>query len=178
MSLILKQEPANTISTPPAGKSTMFISDTSVLSIKTPAGAVTQFPTVQGSNTQLFFNDDGAINGSANLTFTKIFEAEMDWLVRNKVTTKEEQLKNINDFISESLIGKKDLKEKKGIDRLSGKEKDINPNAPLRAFAVKDEDGNYTPVTYKKIEDVYKDLENTFAARKYFMQSVMGCLAC
>ena len=71
MSLILKQEPANTISTPPAGKSTMFINDTSVLSIKTPAGAVTQFPTVQGSNTQIFFNDDGAINGSANLTFTK-----------------------------------------------------------------------------------------------------------
>ena len=110
----------------------------------------------------------------SNLTFSKIFEAEMDWLVRNKVTTKEEQLKNINDFISESLIGKKDLKEKKGIDRLSGKEKDLNPNAPLRAFAVKDEDGNYTPVTYKKIEDVYKDLENTFAARKYFMQSVIG----
>ena len=71
MSLILKQEPANTIATPPAGKSTLFITDSSVMAIKTPAGAVTLFPTVQGSNTQVFFNDDGAINGSANLAFVK-----------------------------------------------------------------------------------------------------------
>jgi hypothetical protein len=71
MSLILKQEPANTIATPPAGKSTLFINDSSVMSVKTPAGTVTTFPTVQGSNTQVFFNDDTAINGSANLTFTK-----------------------------------------------------------------------------------------------------------
>ena len=71
MSLILKQEPANTIATPPAGKSTLFITDNSVMAIKTPAGAITEFPTVQGSNTQVFFNDDGAINGSANLAFVK-----------------------------------------------------------------------------------------------------------
>jgi hypothetical protein len=71
MSLILKQEPANTIATPPAGKSTLFITDSSVMAIKTPAGTVTQFPTVQGANTQVFFNDDGAINGSANLAFVK-----------------------------------------------------------------------------------------------------------
>jgi hypothetical protein len=71
MSLILKQEPANTIATPPAGKSTLFINDNSVMSVKTPAGAVTTFPTVQGSNTQVFFNDEGAINGSANLAFVK-----------------------------------------------------------------------------------------------------------
>ena len=71
MSLILKQEPANTIATPPAGKSTLFITDNSLMAIKTPAGSVTQFPTVQGSNTEIFFNDEGAINGSANLTFTK-----------------------------------------------------------------------------------------------------------
>jgi len=71
MSLILKQEPANTIATPPAGKSTLFVTDNSVMAIKTPAGTVTQFPTVQGANTQVFFNDDGAINGSANLAFVK-----------------------------------------------------------------------------------------------------------
>jgi len=71
MSLILKQEPANTIATPPAGKSTLFVDDNSVMSVKNPAGTVTTFPTVQGSNTQVFFNDEGAINGSANLSFVK-----------------------------------------------------------------------------------------------------------
>ena len=71
MSLILKQEPANTIATPPAGKSTLFVNDNSVMSVKSPDGNVTQFPTVQGSNTQVFFNDNGAINGNANLTFDK-----------------------------------------------------------------------------------------------------------
>jgi hypothetical protein len=41
------------------------------MSVKSPDGNVTQFPTVQGSNTQVFFNDSGAINGNANLTFDK-----------------------------------------------------------------------------------------------------------
>jgi len=71
MSLILKQEPANTIPTPPAGKSTLFVNDNSVMSVKSPDGNVTTFPTVQGSNTQVFFNDNGAINGNANLVFNK-----------------------------------------------------------------------------------------------------------
>jgi hypothetical protein len=71
MSLILKQEPANTISTPPAGKSTLFVTDLSVMAVKSPDGNVTTFPTVQGANTQVLFNDDGALNGNANLTFNK-----------------------------------------------------------------------------------------------------------
>jgi len=71
MSLILKQEPANTISTPPAGKSTLFITDTSTMAVKNPSGDVTYFPTVQGSNTQVFFNDNGSINGNASLVFNK-----------------------------------------------------------------------------------------------------------
>ena len=71
MSLILKQEPANTIATPPAGKSTLFVNDSSVVSIKSPDGNVTTFPTVTGSNTQVFFNDNGALGGNANLTFNK-----------------------------------------------------------------------------------------------------------
>ena len=71
MSLILKQEPANTISTPPAGKSTLFITDTSTMAVKNPAGDVTYFPTVQGSNTQVLFNDNGGINGNASLVFNK-----------------------------------------------------------------------------------------------------------
>ena len=71
MSLILKQEPANTISTPPAGKSTLFITDTSTMAVKNPVGDVTYFPTVQGSNTQVLFNDNGGINGNASLVFNK-----------------------------------------------------------------------------------------------------------
>ena len=47
MSLILKQEPANTIATPPAGKSTLFVTDGSVMAVKSPDGNVTTFPTVQ-----------------------------------------------------------------------------------------------------------------------------------
>ena len=71
MSLILKQEPANTIATPPAGKSTLFVTDNSVMAVKSPDGNVTTFPTVQGANTQVLFNDDGALNGNANLVFNK-----------------------------------------------------------------------------------------------------------
>ena len=71
MSLILKQEPANTIATPPAGKSTLFVNDNSVMSVKSPDGNVTTFPTVQGANTQVLFNDNGALNGNANLVFNK-----------------------------------------------------------------------------------------------------------
>ena len=59
MSLILKQEPANTIATPPAGKSTLFVNDASVMSVKSPDGNVTTFPTVSGSNTQVFYNNNG-----------------------------------------------------------------------------------------------------------------------
>ena len=71
MSLILKQEPANTIATPPAGKSTLFVNDNSVMSVKSPDGNVTTFPTVQGANTQVLFNDNGALSGNANLVFNK-----------------------------------------------------------------------------------------------------------
>ena len=71
MSLILKQEPANTIATPPAGKTTLFVDQNNTMSTKGPDGTVTAFPTVQGSNTQVLFNDAGAINGSAGLVYDK-----------------------------------------------------------------------------------------------------------
>ena len=71
MSLILKQEPANTILTPPAGKSTLFINDTGTPTVKNPNGEITYFPTVQGSNTQILFNDNGAINGNSSFVFNK-----------------------------------------------------------------------------------------------------------
>jgi hypothetical protein len=71
MSLILKQEPANTIATPPAGKSTLFLNDSGAVAVKNPDGNVEQFPTLSGANTQVLFNDNGAINGNASLVFDK-----------------------------------------------------------------------------------------------------------
>jgi hypothetical protein len=71
MSLILKQEPANTIATPPAGKTTLFVDQNNTMATKGPDGNVTTFPTVQGSNTQVLFNDQGAINGDAGLVYDK-----------------------------------------------------------------------------------------------------------
>jgi hypothetical protein len=71
MSLILKQETAVSIPSPPAGKGTLFINDSAALSIKNPAGDVAIYPTASGSNTQVYFNDSNTINGNSNLTFTK-----------------------------------------------------------------------------------------------------------
>lgn len=71
MSLTLKQEAASTITTPPTGKCTMFINDSAVLQVKTPSGNVETFVTVTGSNTQVLFNDNGAVGGNANLVFDK-----------------------------------------------------------------------------------------------------------
>jgi len=69
--LILKQNTAASVPTPAAGKGTIFLSDSDVLSVKKSSGSVESFPTVSGSNTQVFFNDDNAINGDANFTFDK-----------------------------------------------------------------------------------------------------------
>jgi len=69
--LILKQNTAASVPTPAAGKGTIFLSDSDVLSVKKSNGQVESFPTVSGSNTQVFFNDDAAIAGDANFTFDK-----------------------------------------------------------------------------------------------------------
>jgi len=69
--LILKQNTAASVPTPAAGKGTIFLSDSDVLSVKNSSGAVESFPTVGGSNTQVIFNDDAALSGSANYTFDK-----------------------------------------------------------------------------------------------------------
>ena len=69
--LILKQNTAASVPTPAAGKGTIFLSDSDVLSVKKSSGSVESFPTVGGSNTQVFFNDDNAIGGNANLIFDK-----------------------------------------------------------------------------------------------------------
>jgi hypothetical protein len=109
----------------------------------------------------------------SNLTFAKIFEAEMDWMVKNKEISKKEQLDNVNDFISSSLIGKKDLSPKLKENPKTGLMEDKNANAPLRVFTT-EKNGVYTPKTYKSIEDVYKELETTFGARALFMQNMIG----
>ena len=69
--LILKQNAANTVPTPAAGKGTIFLSDSDVLSVKNSSGNIEAFPTVGGANTQVIFNDDSALSGSANYTFDK-----------------------------------------------------------------------------------------------------------
>jgi hypothetical protein len=109
----------------------------------------------------------------SNLTFSKIFEAEMKWMVKSGRITAEEQLENVNKYISESLVSKKDLSPKMKEDPKTGKLMDKNTNAPLRVFAV-EENGKYTPKTYESMDAVYKELEGTFAARAMFMQALIG----
>ena len=69
--LILKQNAANTVPTPPAGKGTIFLNPSDDLAVKTADGTVTTFPTAGGSNTQVYFNDDGSFGANANFVFNK-----------------------------------------------------------------------------------------------------------
>jgi hypothetical protein len=71
MSLILNQEAAGSIPNPVAGKGTVFMNTSDQLSVKSNSGVVQTFPTISGSNTQVFFNDAGTLNGNANLVFDK-----------------------------------------------------------------------------------------------------------
>ena len=69
--LILKQNAANTVPTPPAGKGTIFLNPSDDLAVKTADGTVTTFPTAGGSNTQVYFNDAGSFGANANFVFNK-----------------------------------------------------------------------------------------------------------
>ena len=69
--LILKQNTAASVHVPAAGKCTIFLSDSDVLSVKNSSNVVQSLPTIGGSNTQVIFNDDAALSGSANYTFYK-----------------------------------------------------------------------------------------------------------
>ena len=72
MSLILKQENANSVPTPPAGKGTIFLNGSDQLTIKDSAGNTTSIPTFTATgNTSVFFNDDGTLGQDATLTFNK-----------------------------------------------------------------------------------------------------------
>ena len=67
--LILKQNAANTVPTPPAGKGTIFLNSSDDLAVKTSSGNVAAVPTISGANTQVYFNDTGTLGANANLTF-------------------------------------------------------------------------------------------------------------
>jgi hypothetical protein len=70
MSLILKQESASSIPTPASGKSTLFVDSTSSqLQLKQANGAVSPFPTLSTSNTQVVFNDSGNLGGSTSFVY-------------------------------------------------------------------------------------------------------------
>jgi hypothetical protein len=72
MSLILKQETANSVPTPPAGKGTVFINGSNQLTVKDSDGNSTSIPTFTATgNTSVFFNDAGALGQDASLTFDK-----------------------------------------------------------------------------------------------------------
>jgi hypothetical protein len=67
--LILKQNAANTVPTPPAGKGTIFLDDSDTLSVKTSDGNVETFPTVSASNSQVVFMNGTALSGEAAFTY-------------------------------------------------------------------------------------------------------------
>ncbi len=69
MSLILKQEAANTVPTPAAGKGTIFLDDNDQIAVKTSGGNTSVFPAVTTSNTQVFYNDQGSLAGSNAFVF-------------------------------------------------------------------------------------------------------------
>ena len=67
--LILKQNAANSVPTPPAGKGTIFLDDSDVLSVKTSDGNVETFPTVGASNAQVVFMNGTSLSGEAAFTY-------------------------------------------------------------------------------------------------------------
>jgi hypothetical protein len=72
MSLILKEQLANTVPTPPAGKGTLFLNDSGAMQIRGSDGNLASFPTLSVSdNTQVAFNDAGSFGQETNFTYNK-----------------------------------------------------------------------------------------------------------
>ena len=72
MSLILKQQPANSIPNPPAGKGTLFLNDSGAMQVRQPDGNIASFPTASaGNTTQVMFNDNGSIGQDTAFTYNK-----------------------------------------------------------------------------------------------------------
>ena len=70
MSLILNQQTPSSVPTPSSGKTTVFVNTSDQLVTKDSTGNVSVFPTVSAAgNTGIFYNDQGALSTSANLSF-------------------------------------------------------------------------------------------------------------
>jgi hypothetical protein len=70
MSLILKQETSSSVPTPALGKGTLFLDDANQLVVKNETGNLSVFPTIPfAGDTQILYNDSGAIAGSESFTF-------------------------------------------------------------------------------------------------------------
>jgi hypothetical protein len=70
MSLILKQEAANAIPTPPLGKGTLFLNTTDQLVVKNSAGNISTALTLTSTgNTDVIYNNAGEVGLSGNMTF-------------------------------------------------------------------------------------------------------------
>ena len=67
--LILKQNSANSVPVPPAGKGTIFLDDSDTLSVKTSDGNVETFPTVAASNAQVVYMNGTSLSGEAAFTY-------------------------------------------------------------------------------------------------------------
>jgi hypothetical protein len=67
--LILKQNAANTVPTPPSGKGTIFLDDSDTLSVKTSDGNVENFPTVAAANSQVLFMNGTSLSGENAFTY-------------------------------------------------------------------------------------------------------------
>jgi hypothetical protein len=67
--LILKQNAANSVPTPPSGKGTIFLDDSDTLSVKVSDGNVQTFPTVGASNAQVVFMDGTTLTGENAFTY-------------------------------------------------------------------------------------------------------------
>jgi len=70
MSIILKTQPANSVSNPAFGKRTIFFTDDGDMKIKAPDGTVAGVAELESSgNTQVVFNSSGAAGGNSGFTF-------------------------------------------------------------------------------------------------------------
>ena len=72
MSLILKEQLANSVPTPPAGKGTLFLNDSGAMQIRQSDGNLASFPTLSvGDNTQVVFNDAGSFGQETDFIYNK-----------------------------------------------------------------------------------------------------------
>ena len=70
MSLILKEQPANTVPTPPAGKGTLFLNDSGAMQVRQSDGNLASFPTINsGGDEQVLFNQLGGIGGNSGFIY-------------------------------------------------------------------------------------------------------------